>query len=213
MSESAVAEEGQTHEKTRIANVGGDVARASKFLIAVLAGAAGAVVAMFQVHDRLWPPVKVYGGEVVSADVVQVGTSFQRYVSDHRYLFPNWKHVIDENESIDTKRGAVVAIVFKMEGLRGRHFDVRYTVYRTPFTPMLGPAVALGTATSHVQDGDQGGWEQWVELPTKQTATEAGMPLEGRYFVRFDLFDEHGLLIGPGKATQTFGWNGDTGSA
>ena len=213
MTASAVTEERDTQEQQRIAEVGSDVARASKFMIAVLAGAAGAAVTLFQVHDRLWPPVKVYGGEVVSASVVQVGTSYQRYVSDHRYLFPDWKKDIDNNRSIDTTRGAVVAIVFKMEGLRGRHFYVRYTVYRTPFTPLVGPAVALGTATSHVQDGDQGGWEQWVELPTRQTATDAGVPLAGRYFVRFDLFDEHGLLIGPGKATQTFGWNGDTGSA
>jgi hypothetical protein len=212
VSADAVPGEREPQEQTRIANVGGDLARGSKFLIAIVAGAAGAAVTLFQVHDRLWPPVKVYGGEVMSADVVQVGTSFQRYVSDHRYLFPDWKKTIDKNRSIDTTRGAVVDVVFKMQGLRGRQFIVRYTVYRTPFTPVVGPAVALGTATSHVQDGDQGGWEQWVELPTRQNAADAGVSLEGRYFVRFDLFDDHGLLIGPGRATQTFGWNGEAGS-
>jgi hypothetical protein len=202
----------EAQEQTRIAEIGTDLGRATKFLIAVLAGAAGAAVTLFQVHDRLWPPVKVYGGEVLSSELVQVGTSFQQYVSDHRYLFPDWKGVIDKNWSIDTTRGAVVAVVFKMQGLRERHFNVRYTVYRTPFRPMVGPVVALGTGTSHVQDGDEGGWEQWAQLPTNQDATKAGVPLKGRYFVRFDLFDDHGLLIGPGKTTRTFGWNGETGS-
>jgi hypothetical protein len=182
---------------------GRDVVRLGKLVFAVVVGAAGAALTLGQLHDRIWPPVTVFGGEIVSADLLQVGVSQGRYIEEHPYLYPNRKQTLDGLGPAVTKPGAVVAVVVRVEGLRGHECIVKATLYRAPFTPVIGPAKA-GTCTAHVQDGDEGGWEAWIALPGGRST------VAHRYFVRFDLYAKSGLLIGPGLATKTFGWNGET---
>lgn len=175
----------------------------AKVPLAFLGGALSLSLALFQVHDRLWPPATVHGGEVVAADVVELGVSYGSYVHDHPLLFPDPKATLLRAGDAVTKRGAVVDVVLRMDGLRGRACRAVYTVYRMPLHPVLRSKEALAKCTAHVQDGDEGGWPAWVELP-KTTMTQ-------RYFVRFDLYDDNGLFIGPGKNTQVFAWNGESG--
>jgi hypothetical protein len=195
---------------------GGDKARSedselyrlTKLVIGIVLGAAGAAVTFATLHDRIWPPVTVYGGQVVSADIVQAGVSYAVYVQAHPNLFTHPKQAIKKAGLLANRRGAVVAVVIDTQGLRGRHCDVEYTVYRAPFTPLTRPKTALRRCTAHVQNGDEGGWEAWVMLPKPAP----GEPPH-RLFIRFYLYDSNGFLIGPGKATQTFGWNGVTATA
>jgi hypothetical protein len=92
---------------------------------------------------------------------------------------------------------AVVDVVLRLQGLRGRSCSAVFTLYRAPLDP-LHSGRALAQCTGRVQDGDEGGWQAYVLLPRKP----------GRYFVRFDLYDERGLLLGPGKSTRVFAWAG-----
>jgi hypothetical protein len=185
------------------------VRRLAKVAVAFVAGAATLTVTLFQVHDRIWPPVSVHGGEVVSADLVQVGVSYGAYVRKHPRLIGDTNAALEKAGDRVNEAGAVVDVVLRMEGLRGRHCRVEYTVYRSPLTPVIGPTEALAQCTAHVQDGDEGGWPAWVELPQQTGRDPKGRPVWHRYFVRFDLYDEHGLLIGPSKNTPVFGWNGE----
>jgi hypothetical protein len=177
--------------------------------IAFVAGAATLTVTLFQVHDRIWPPETVRGGEVVSVDLVEVGVSYARYVDDHPLLYPDRKSTLTKAGNIVVKNGAVVNVVIRMQGLRGRHCRAMYTVYRTPLEPVIGPEKALEDCTLRVQDGEQGGWAAWVELPQYIYSARNPRPVAHRYFIRFDLFDDDGRLIGPSKRSQVFGWDGE----
>jgi hypothetical protein len=180
---------------------------AGKVVAAFVAGAITIAIGALALHDYFWPPVKVQGGEVVAADLVGVGVSYTRYVYQHPLYFPDPKKATLDAGAEANVPGAVVEVVLKMEGLRGRHCQAVFTVYRMPLTPVIGPTQALAKCTSHVQDGDEGGWAAWVPLPTPRT-TAARQPVTQHYFIRFDLLDEHGQYLGPGKTTPVFGWNG-----
>jgi len=180
--------------------------RFARVPVAFAAGAATLAVTSFQLHDRIWPSVTVQGGEVVAADVVAVGVSYGQYVTEHKLLFPHTKETLLLAGSKVTLRGAIVNVVLRMEGLSGRSCKAQYTVYRTPLTPVIGPRESLKDCTATVRDGDQGGWPAWVELPQKTRRGRNGRPVTHRYFIRFDLYDEDGRLIGPGKNSRVFGW-------
>ena len=206
---SAPAGAGETAENDRPG--GGDrgkrAARLARLPVAFVAGAAALAVTLFQLHDRIWPPVNVQGGEVVAVDLVDV-VSYQTYVTQHPTFFPDPKGTITRAGAQANRKGVVVEVVLRMEGLRGRHCHAAYTVYRTPLNIVYRQPSALDKCTARVQNGDEGGWAAWVLLP-KTRLDRTGRPIEHRYFVRFDLFDDHGLLIGPGKSTTVFGWNGE----
>jgi len=208
MTARAAETPGQTTQEPKRNDAPREVVRLGKFAFAVAVGAAGAALTFGQLHDRIWPPVTVFGGDVASADVLQVGVSQGRYVAEHRYLYRHWKRQLASLGAAVTKRGVVVAVVVHVEGLRGHQCIVKATLYEAPFTPVFGPAKAA-TCVAHVQDGDEGGWEAWIALP----GAKSGRPVTHRYFVRFDLYGRNGLLIGPGLATKTFGWNGETATA
>lgn len=184
--------------------------RLARLPVAFLGGALTLTLALFQVHDRLWPPATVHGGEVVAADVVQLGVSYGRYVHEHPLLYPNPKATLRHAGSLENRPGAVVDVVLRMEGLRGRSCRAEYTVYRTPLRVVLGPKESLAHCTANVQDGDEGGWPAWVELPPVRRDAR-GRPLTQHLFVRFDLYDERGLFLGPGKDTQVVAWDGTAG--
>ena len=45
--------------------------RLAKLPVAFVAGAAALTLTLFQLHDRIWPPATVHGGEVIAADLVR----------------------------------------------------------------------------------------------------------------------------------------------
>jgi hypothetical protein len=169
-----------------------------KPILAFVAGALALTVTIFNLHDRIWPPVNVRGGEVVAADLIRIDVSYVRYVQQHPDLFPDPGKTIDDAGTEANLPGVVVAVVLRLQGLRNRDCRVTYTVYRVPLRPVFGPLEALERCEGRVQDGDQGGWPAWVKLPSRA----------GRYFVRFDLYDSEGRLLGPGKVTPAFDWGG-----
>jgi hypothetical protein len=166
--------------------------------IAFVAGALALTVTVFQLHDRIWPPVTVRGGEVVAADLILMNVSYARYVRQHEELFPDPDETIKKAGIDANLPGVVVAVVLRLQGLRHRDCRVIYTVYRIPLQPVIGPRDALERCEGRVQDGDQGGWPAWAKLPSGP----------GQYFVRFDLYDSGGRLLGPGKTTRVFTWDG-----
>jgi hypothetical protein len=169
-----------------------------KPVLAFVAGALALTLTIFNLHDRIWPPATVRGGEVVAADLILMNVSFGRYVRDHNELYPNPDQTIEDSGIGVNLPGVVVAVVLRLQGLRNRDCRVTYTVYRVPLQPVLGPKDALERCEGRVQDGDQGGWPAWAQLPKRA----------GRYFVRFDLYDSDGRLLGPGKTTPVFAWAG-----
>jgi hypothetical protein len=178
-----------------------------KVALGILIGAAGLALTLFQLHDRIWPPVTVQGGEVVAADLVAANVTYENYVNHHRLWFPHPDQAVAHAGPLANDPGVVVDVVLRMQGLRGRECHVIYRVYRTPLALAIGPRKALTKCTARVQDGDEGGWAAWVPLPTPPPDA-AGKPVTHHYFIRFDLLDEHGQLLGPGKTTKVFGWNG-----
>jgi hypothetical protein len=182
------------------------IIRLGKVPFAFVAGAAALTVTLFQLHDRIWPPVTVHGGEVVAADLVQLDVTYVDYVHTHKHLYPDEKRALRAARIAVNTRGAIVEVVLQMRGLRGRHCIVQYSVYRLPLTRVIGPEAALTECTATVRDGDEGGWPAWVQLP--RSDSRAKVRSGNRYFIRFGLYDNNGLLIGPGKSTAVFTWNG-----
>jgi hypothetical protein len=172
----------------------------SKGIAAFVAGLFALAVTVTQLHDRLWPPVTVYGGEFVAVDLVALNVSYRAYVRSHPEFYPSRKIQDDAIENAGDNAnwpGAEVAVVIRVEGLRNQKCYVRYRVYRWPLEPVVVPK-SRQECSARVQSGDEGGWFAWVRLPAKK----------GRYFVRFDLYDGRGLLLGPGRSTRPFRWAG-----
>jgi hypothetical protein len=171
------------------------VAGWTKGALAFAAGVLAFAATAFGLHDRIWPPVKVRGGTILSADILELGVSRANYVGEHPIYFPHPQQTLATLTAADRARvGAVVQVVIRLEGLRGRHCELRYTVYEAqPLRPLYG-AAALTSCTAVVQDGDQNGWDFWIPTPRAR----------GAYFVRFDLYDNRGEVFGPGRRTPTF---------
>jgi hypothetical protein len=167
----------------------------TKATLAFAAGVLAFAATAFGLHDRIWPPVKVRGGTILSADILEAGISRRDYVYEHPIYFPHPQETLATLTKADGARlGAVVQVVIRLEGLRGRHCKLLYTVYDARALRPLYDAPALTSCTAFVQDGDQNGWDFWI--PTPRT--------RGAYFIRFDLYDDRGEVFGPGRRTTTF---------